>query len=182
MPSPRIRNAVPLHAALDPIKVEGTGPLYEGVLAVLARRGYRVVHEGDARLFVLANSTRIVRKAEREAPQLGTICFHPSVLPRHRGRDAVYWTIKMGDSETGVSWFWIDDGIDTGPVAIARGIPLPAGMRPRDVYEQLLVPLGVEAFEELLDKLEAGNVPRIVQDESLATYEPPRERAKGATS
>ena len=182
MPSPRIRDPVPYTAALDPIKVEGAGPLYEGVLAVCERRGYRVVHEGDAALFVLANSTRIVRKAEREAPPLKTICFHPSVLPRHRGRDAVYWTIKMGDTQTGVTWFWIDDGIDTGPIAVTRSIPLPAGLRPRDVYEQYLVPLGVEAFEELLDRLEAGEVPRIVQDESLATYEPPRERAKGAAT
>ena len=182
MPSPRIRDAVPYNAALDPVKVEGSGPLYEGVLAVLARRGYRVVHEGDAPFFVLANTTRIVRKAEREAPRFGTICFHPSVLPRHRGRDAVYWTIKMGDKDTGVSWFWIDDGIDTGPVAITRSIPLPPGLRPRDVYELHLVPLGIEAFEELLDRMESGDIPRIVQDEALATYEPPRERAKGAAN
>ena len=173
---------MPYNAALDPVKVEGSGPIYDGVLAVLARRGYRVVADGEAQLFVLANTTRLVRKAEREAPRLGTLCFHPSVLPRHRGRDAVYWTIKMGDTQTGVSWFWIDDGIDTGPVAITREIPLPQGLRPRDVYEQHLVPLGVDAFEELLNKLEAGEVPRIVQDESLATYEPPRERAKGAAT
>lgn len=167
---------------LEPIKIEGSGPLYEGVVAVCKRRGYAVVAQGDAALFVLANTTRIVRKAEYEAPALGTICFHPSVLPRHRGRDAVYWTVKMGDAQTGVTWFWVDDGIDTGPIATQRRMPLPPDMRPRDIYERYLVPLGIEAFEELLDRLAAGDVPRIVQDESLATYEPPRERAKKPAS
>ncbi len=167
---------------LQPIKIEGSGPLYEGVIAVCRRRGYRVVGEGDAALFVLANVARIVRKAEYEAPALGTICFHPSVLPRHRGRDSVYWTIKMGDSETGVTWFWVDDGIDTGPIATQRRIPLPAGIRPRDLYNDQLVRLGIEAFKELLDRIEAGELPRTVQDESLATYEPPRERAGGPAS
>lgn len=162
--------------SLQPIKVEGTGPLYEGVLAVCERFGYRVVESGDCALFVLANVRRIVRKPEYEAPPLGTLCFHPSVLPRHRGRDAVYWSVKMGDTETGITWFWVTDRVDAGPIAARRVIPMPRDMRPRDIYEQHLVGLGIEAFEELLRKLEAGIVPREEQDESLATYEPPREK------
>jgi methionyl-tRNA formyltransferase len=166
------------NTTLDPIKVEGTGPLYEGVLAVCERYGYRVVSEGDAPLFVLANVRRIVKPAEFRKPELGTICFHPSLLPRHRGPDSVYWTVKMGDAETGVTWFWVNEKVDAGPIAIQRAIPVPPDVRPRELYERYLVPLGVEAFESLLRELEAGIVPRIEQDERFATYEPPREKAR----
>jgi methionyl-tRNA formyltransferase len=164
--------------ALDPIKVEGTGPLYEGVLAVCERYGYRVVQSGDAPLFVLANVRRIVKPAEFHQPSIGTVCFHPSLLPRHRGPDSVYWTIKMGDVETGVTWFWVTEKVDAGPIAVQRAIAVPRNVRPRDLYEQELVPLGIEAFESLLRQLEAGIVPRTVQDERFATYEPPRDKAR----
>jgi len=163
------------NSPLQPIKIEGAGPVYEGVIAVCERHGSRVVESGDAALFVLAATTRIVRKPEYEAPRLGTLCFHPSLLPRHRGRDAVYWTLKMGDTETGVSWFWVTDKVDAGPIAVQRRIAIPPGIRPRDLYNEYLAPLGVAAFEDLLLQLEAGVVPRLVQDESQATYEPPRE-------
>ena len=160
------------------IKVEGAGPVYDGVLAACRTRGYRVVGEGPATLFVLANVSRIVKPIEFTAPALGTLCFHPSVLPRHRGADAVYWTLKMGDTQTGVTWFWVTEKVDAGPIAAQRIIPIPPDVRPRDLYEQHLVPLGIEAFEEVLTSLERGVVPRTEQDESRATYEPPRSRVK----
>jgi methionyl-tRNA formyltransferase len=163
------------NSRLQPIKIEGAGPVYEGVVAACERRGYRVVERGDAALFVLAATTRIVRKAEFEAPPLGTLCFHPSLLPRHRGRDAVYWTLKMGDTETGVTWFWVTENVDAGPIAIQRRIAIPPGIRPRDLYNEHLAPLGVDAFDALLHQLAAGENPRVEQDERLATYEPPRE-------
>jgi len=161
---------------LQPIKIEGEGPVYEGVVALCEGRGYRVVGEGDAALFVLAATTRIVRKAEYSAPPLGTLCFHPSLLPRHRGRDAVYWTLKLGEMETGVTWFWVTDQVDAGPIAVQRALAIPSGIRPRDLYNEYLAPLGVDAFADLLLDLEAGIVRRVEQDERLATYEPPRER------
>jgi hypothetical protein len=49
-------------------------------------------------------------------------------------------------------------------------------VRPRDLYEDYLVPLGIESFEKLVLQLAFGEVPRVEQDESLATYEPPRPR------
>jgi methionyl-tRNA formyltransferase len=86
----------------------------------------------------------------------------------------------MGDTETGVSWFWVTDKVDAGPIAAVRRIPMPANVRPRELYDQYLVPLGIEAFDEVLRQLEAGIVPREEQDERFATYEPPREKAKNA--
>jgi methionyl-tRNA formyltransferase len=159
------------------LRVEGSGSIYEGVLAVCALYEFAVVDAAAAAdVFVLANVQRIVRAPEFTAPRLGTLCFHPSLLPRHRGRDAVYWTVKMGDTATGVSWFWVSDKVDAGPIAAQRRIEIPPGVRPRDLYEDYLVPLGIESFEKLVLDLALGRVPRVEQDESLATYEPPRPR------
>jgi methionyl-tRNA formyltransferase len=101
------------------------------------------------------------------------------VLPRHRGGDAVYWTLKMGDTETGVTWFWVDEGIDTGPIAIQGTVPIPADTSPSKLYYETLVPLGANLFDELMAKLERGEVPSEVQDESKATFEkrrPPKPK------
>jgi methionyl-tRNA formyltransferase len=156
------------------IRMFGTGPIYDEVIAILARRGHEVVEERPYDLIVLANVTRILKAPEIAEAGLGVLCFHPSVLPRHRGGDAVYWTFKMGDTTSGISWFWVDEGIDTGPVAISGAVPIPADSSPAKLYYETLVPLGAKLFDELMAQLEAGERPSTVQDESLATYEPRR--------
>ncbi len=65
-------------------------------------------------LLIMAFVTAILPKSFLEVPTHGSICYHPSVLPRHRGASAINWAIMMGDGETGLSIFWADGGIDTG--------------------------------------------------------------------
>jgi len=157
---------------LETIRVEGTGPVYDGVMAVCEKRGYpAAADDATPSLFVLANVQRIVPAAEFGLPPLGTLCFHPSLLPRHRGRDAVYWQVKKGDRTTGVTWFWVTEKVDAGPIAIAREMPMPANISPRDLYNDYLAPLGVSAFDALLEQIKNGTIPRTAQDESLATFE-----------
>jgi methionyl-tRNA formyltransferase len=160
------------------IKVFGTGPIYDATLDICRRRGHQVVDERPYELIVLANVTRILKAPEIAEAGLGVLCFHPSLLPRHRGGDAVYWTFKMGDSETGSTWFWVDEGIDTGPIAIQASVRIPGDSSPGKLYYETLVPLGAKLFEELLEKLERGERPSIPQDESKATYEPLRPKKK----
>jgi methionyl-tRNA formyltransferase len=156
------------------IKVFGTGPIYDETLAICGRRGHTVVEERPYELIVLANVTRILKAPEIAEAGLGVLCYHPSLLPRHRGGDAVYWTFKMGDKETGATWFWVDEGIDTGAIAIAATVPIPPDSSPAKLYYETLVPLGARLFDELLAQLERGERPSTVQDESHATYEPLR--------
>jgi methionyl-tRNA formyltransferase len=156
------------------IRLFGDGPICEGVREVCVRRRHEVVDQRPYDLIVLANVTRILKGPEIAEAGLGVLCFHPSVLPRHRGGDAVYWTFKMGDTQSGVSWFWVDEGIDTGPVAISEAVPIPADSSPSKLYFETLVPLGVRLFDVLLAQLENGERPRTPQDESAATFEPLR--------
>jgi methionyl-tRNA formyltransferase len=161
------------------IKLFGTGPIYDETRAICERRGHTIVEERPYELIVLANVLRILKAPEIAEAGLGVLCFHPSMLPRHRGGDAVYWTFKMGDTESGITWFWVDEGIDTGPIAIQAAVPIPPDSSPSKLYFETLVPLGARLFDELLAKLERGERPSEVQDESKATFElrrPPKPK------
>jgi len=158
------------------IAVFGSGSIYEAALRACLRHEIDVVDVADCDVLLLANYTRILKAADRAVPRVGALCFHPSVLPRHRGRDSVYWTVKMGDPACGVSWFWIDEGIDTGDVAGSVEVARPKAARPRELYEETLVPLGEMILDTLLGQFKLGVFPRHPQDERLATYEPPRPK------
>ena len=164
------------------VAVWGSGPIYEAALRACLRQEIDVVVElHDCDVLLLANYTRIVRAAERAIPRIGALCFHASPLPRHRGRDAVYWTVKMGDPTCGVSWFWIDAGIDTGDIAATIEVARP-DVRPRELYEETLVPLGELLLDALLVQFKRGFFSRIKQDERFASYEPPREHSATAAT
>ena len=70
-------------------------------------------------LTVMAFVTDIIPQHYFETPVMGTINYHPSLLPRHRGGSAINWAVIMGDTQTGLSIFWPDGGIDTGPILLA---------------------------------------------------------------
>jgi methionyl-tRNA formyltransferase len=127
----------------------------------------------NAYLAVLAFVTIIVPERILYTPRFKSICFHPSLLPRHRGASAINWTLIEGDRETGVTWFWPDKGIDTGPILIQHRVPIADEDTTGSLYFNHLFPLGIETLVEAVKMIEAGNAPAIAQDERLATYEPP---------
>ncbi len=126
----------------------------------------------NADLMIMAFVTDIIPQTLIEAPSQGSICYHPSLLPRHRGGSAINWAVIMGDKETGLSIFWADAGIDTGPVLLQKRVPIRAEDTTGSLYFNRLFPLGIEAIAESVDLIKAGRAPRLVQDEALATYEP----------
>lgn len=128
--------------------------------------GYR------ADLGVLAYVTQIVPPAVFEAPRLGSVCFHPSLLPRYRGGSAIPWQIIRGETRTGVSVFWVDPGIDTGPILLQREAAIGPDDTAASLYYNTLFPLGVAAVIDAVGLIAAGSPPRLAQDESLATYDP----------
>jgi methionyl-tRNA formyltransferase len=127
----------------------------------------------DADLAILAFVTLIVPDRILYAPRYKSICFHPSLLPRHRGASAINWAIIQGDAETGVTWFWPDKGIDTGPILVQKSVPIGENDTVGSIYFNTLFPMGISTMVEAVDLIKSGNAPSIVQDESKATYEPP---------
>ena len=104
-------------------------------------------------------------------PQHGTIQYHPSLLPKYRGPSAINWPIIQGDTETGLSIFWPDNGLDTGDVLLQKKTPISDTDSLGSVYFERLFPMGVEAMLEAVDLVKAGKAPRIKQDHAQATYE-----------
>ncbi len=126
----------------------------------------------DADLAVLAFVTLVVPERVLYAPRHQSICFHPSLLPRHRGASSINWTLIAGDAETGVTWFWPDKGLDTGPILLQKKIPVEPNDTVGTIYFNRLFPLGIDSMVEAIELIKSGGAPRIVQDESKATYEP----------
>ena len=124
-------------------------------------------------LGVMAFVTEIISPEALSAPRLGTIQYHPSLLPLHRGSSAINWAIINGDSETGLSIFWPDRGIDTGPILLQKSTPIGADDTVASVYFNRLFPMGVDAMAESVRLVAEGKAPRIEQDHRLGTYEPP---------
>lgn len=122
-------------------------------------------------LQVMAFVTLFVPEDFLNIPAYGSIQYHPSLLPKYRGPSAINWPIIKGETETGLSIFWPDNGLDTGAVLLQKTTHIGPDDTLGSVYFDRLFPLGVEAMLEAVDLVKAGKAPRIKQDEDLATYE-----------
>jgi len=122
-------------------------------------------------LNVMAFVTDILPENILKHPRLGTIQYHPSLLPKHRGGSAINWAIINGETKTGITILWPDKGIDTGPILLQKEVAISPDDTVGSLYFNKLFPLGIEAIVESIELIEKGVAPRIPQDESQATYE-----------
>jgi methionyl-tRNA formyltransferase len=104
-------------------------------------------------------------------PKHGTIQFHPSLLPLHRGPSSINWPIMRGSSKTGLTIFRPNDGLDEGVVVLQKETPIGPDDTLGSVYFDRIFPMGVAATLEAADLVVAGKATETVQDESRATYE-----------
>ncbi len=125
----------------------------------------------DADLMVMAYVIIFVPEAARDIPRMGSICFHPSLLPLHRGPSSINWPIIGGATRTGLSWFYPTDGLDEGDILLQKEVDIGPDETLGDVYFNKIFPLGVDSTLEVIEAFRTGNPPRTQQDESKATYE-----------
>ena len=104
-------------------------------------------------------------------PRLGTIQFHPSLLPKYRGPSSINWPIIRGDTRTGLTIFRPNEGLDEGPVILQKTCDIGPDETIGEVYFNKLFAMGVEAMLEAADLVFAGKHTETVQDESQASYE-----------
>ena len=122
-------------------------------------------------LCVMAYVIIFVPQEAREIPTHGSICFHPSLLPLHRGPSSINWPIIGGATKTGLTIFYPDDGLDEGDILLQKEVDIGPDDTLGTVYFQKIFPLGVAAVLEAVDLIRDGKAPRIKQDDSKATYE-----------
>ncbi len=126
-------------------------------------------HHAD--LMVMAYVIVFVPEAARDTPKMGSICFHPSLLPKHRGPSSINWPIIWGATETGLTWFYPTDGLDEGDILLQWRCEIGPDETLGDVYFKKIFPAGVASVLEVIDHFRSGTPPRRPQNEAEASYE-----------
>uniref|UniRef100_A0A8C9ZAE3 10-formyltetrahydrofolate dehydrogenase n=1 Tax=Sander lucioperca TaxID=283035 RepID=A0A8C9ZAE3_SANLU len=124
-----------------------------------------------AELNVLPFCSQFIPMEVIDHPKHGSIIYHPSLLPRHRGASAINWTLIHGDKKGGFTVFWADDGLDTGPILLQRDCDVEPNDTVNTIYKRFLFPEGVKGTVEAVRLIAEGKAPRISQPEEGATYE-----------
>ncbi|XP_070557579.1 mitochondrial 10-formyltetrahydrofolate dehydrogenase-like isoform X2 [Ptychodera flava] len=124
-----------------------------------------------AELNVLPFCSQFIPMSVIDHPKNGSIIYHPSILPRHRGASAINWTLMCGDKKGGFTIFWADDGLDTGPILLQKECDVDPNDTVDTLYNRFLYPEGIKAMGEAVDLISEGKAPRIPQPEEGATYD-----------
>lgn len=128
-------------------------------------------------LIVAAHSHDFIGEKTRLRAQYGAFGYHPSLLPLHRGRDAVRWTIKMGDKITGGTVYRLSNRMDGGDILAQDYVFIRPGDDAETLWRRDLSPLGVHLLAETVARVpNEGYLIGKPQDETLATFEPSWER------
>lgn len=127
---------------------------------------------------VVAAYGQILSRAVLDAPRLGCLNLHASLLPRHRGASPIQAAIREGDAETGVTVMFMDEGLDTGDIMLAVTTPVLPDDTGGSLHDRL-AGLAPAALERALDLLAQGAAPRRPQDNALATHAGKLTRADG---
>lgn len=128
---------------------------------------------------ITAHSFDYIGKKTRYKAKIGWIGYHPSLLPRHRGRSSIEWAVRMRDAITGGTVFWLNNGIDRGDIAYQDFCfidPKLYGVDSRSAAKQLwehdLQPMGLELIEKALRDIHAGTIVKKPQKKEFSTFEP----------
>lgn len=134
---------------------------------------------GGVDLGITAHSFDYIGKKTRYKTKYGWIGYHPSLLPRHRGRSAVEWAIRMRDCVTGGSIYWLNAGIDRGDIAYQGWCfidPALYNMDPKEaakiLWRESLQQMGVELMAKAVCDIRRGIVKKQKQDSRFSTWEP----------
>jgi len=127
------------------------------------RKGQAIAERVDeylglgAELNVLPFTTVILPPEIVDAPKHRSVCFHPSLLPAFRGGAALAWQIMQGATESGISIFQPDEGVDTGPLYLQKGgVPIEPTETMASLYFDKLYPMGVEGMVETVAAIDSG--------------------------
>lgn len=113
---------------------------------------------------------KMLKKDVLSVPRLGFINIHFSLLPKYRGGAPVPWVLMRGEEETGVTSFWLDKGMDTGPIFIQKAERILPEDNAATLFERL-IRTGVEVMNETLENIASGRIIR--RPQALSVGSPP---------
>jgi methionyl-tRNA formyltransferase len=153
------------------IRVEQPAKVKNGALAA-------VIKSVDPDIAIVAAYGRILPLDALQAPRLGCLNVHASLLPKLRGAAPAQWAVARRFPESGVTIMQMDEGLDTGDIRLQRSLPLAPDETGASLLGKL-GPLGAEALREALRQLETGSLPRVPQDHSQMSLAPILSREDG---
>ena len=124
---------------------------------------------------------RIIPQWMLDLPRFGNINLHGSLLPKYRGAAPIQWAIANGEQVTGVTTMILEAGLDTGPMLLAKSVPIAEEETSEDLFVSLSA-IGAPLMVETLTGLEDGSITAIAQDHSRATLAPILTREDGLIS
>lgn len=123
----------------------------------------------DADIFVVVAYGKLIPPKIFNIPRLKTVNVHPSLLPKYRGAAPIQWALINGENETGITIQYINEGMDTGDILGQKKIPVNQNMTSQELYD-IVLPLGAELLNGVLEQLSNSNIIPKKQDDSQATY------------
>jgi methionyl-tRNA formyltransferase len=139
---------------------------------------YQLIEEWKPDLIVVIGWYYMIPKNIMELPNKGVIGIHASLLPKYRGNAPLVWAMINGEKETGISLFYIGDGVDEGDVIEQKSFSIEESDYIASVLKKTEV-ASIEVLIRNLPLLASGNAPKIKQDHSIATYFPKRNPEDG---
>lgn len=130
-------------------------------------------------LGITAHSFDYIGKKTRYKTTYGWIGYHPSLLPRHRGRSAIEWAIRMRDPITGGTVFWLNSGIDRGDIAYQKWcfiepklFSIDPKIAAKELWSSELLKIGIELLDLSIKEIGSGVIRKTPQDARFSTFEP----------
>ena len=139
------------------------------------------LREYNADIFVVAAYGKILNKEILEMPKYGCINAHASLLPKYRGAAPIQWSIIDGEKLTGITVMQMDEGLDTGDMLFKSVVEIADDDTADTLYDKLSV-CGGKLIVEALDRIEAGDIHPVKQDDSQATYAKMLDKSLGRLS
>lgn len=134
--------------------------------------------ELNPELIVVVAYGQILRKNLLEIPKKGCVNVHVSLLPKLRGAAPINWTIINGDSKTGVTTMFMDEGLDTGDIIMSKEFKLDDEITAGELHDWMMVE-GAELLSQTVKAIESGNYTRTKQDDEESTYAPMMDKNLG---
>lgn len=114
---------------------------------------------------------RMLPKVVWNMPELGTFNLHGSLLPRYRGAAPINWAVINGDSETGVTTFFLQHEIDTGNIIFQDTLPIGSDETAGDIHDRMMM-LGADTVLKTVQAIETATAPDMPQDDTQASHAP----------
>lgn len=139
------------------------GEAYNATLNLLRRRGHTIYTPLHfyCDLIICPDYDVLLTPGELGGAVKGALIFHPSPLPRMRGRNAIKRQYAAGDKVGGGTWFWADETVDSGDICEQEVVLIDSSVRPRDYYNNCVMPLMLRTLERAMAGVESGSVRRV---------------------